>query len=263
MGNTLTFTQFQLYLDETFPEHKLSIEEHFLPRMKDIIIDSFLSVRRKMNPNNRKGCFELFGFDFLMDEEFRLWLLEINTNPFLGTPNDDMRVLVRTMMEDMVRLVIDPVCKPKNQPVERESGFELIYREENQWAGITALNQRRSFNLDLSYPIPDLKPFIGKMHTSKKNISYKAKVFLKKIPQISLVDTTAEEKAEGSADKSMDKSIEKPIHDARPHSMAPQKQQTFRGRNQAGRTSESGENSQERQSYRKFTNNKSQDKVRN
>jgi D-alanine-D-alanine ligase-like ATP-grasp enzyme len=39
-----------------------------------------------MNPNYRKNIFELFGFDFLLDEEFRLWLLEINTNPFLGTP---------------------------------------------------------------------------------------------------------------------------------------------------------------------------------
>jgi D-alanine-D-alanine ligase-like ATP-grasp enzyme len=47
-----------------------------------------------MNPNNRKNVFELFGFDFLLDEEFRLWLLEINTNPFLGTPSKAMKILV-------------------------------------------------------------------------------------------------------------------------------------------------------------------------
>jgi hypothetical protein len=58
-----------------------------MPRVKDIMIDSFLSVRKKMNPNNRKNIFELFGFDFLIDEDFRVWLIEINTNPFLGTPN--------------------------------------------------------------------------------------------------------------------------------------------------------------------------------
>lgn len=65
-----------------------------MPRVKDIMIDSFLSVRRKMNPNNRKHMFELFGFDFVLDEDFRLWLLEINTNPFLGTPNKFMEGLV-------------------------------------------------------------------------------------------------------------------------------------------------------------------------
>jgi hypothetical protein len=77
--------------------------------MKDLIIDSFLSVRHKMNPNKRKNAFELFGFDFLIDEDFRIWLIEINTNPFLGTPNKDMIKLVPQMINDMVKIVIDPV----------------------------------------------------------------------------------------------------------------------------------------------------------
>ena len=58
-----------------------------VPRMKDLIIDSFLSVRNKMNPNKRKNIFELFGFDFMIDEDYRTWLIEINTNPHLGTPS--------------------------------------------------------------------------------------------------------------------------------------------------------------------------------
>jgi len=87
-----------------------------MPRIKDIIIDSFLSVRHKMNPNRRKNCFELFGFDFLLDEDFRIWLLEINTNPFLGTPCKDMVILVPQMIEDMLKLAVDPICKPKNRP---------------------------------------------------------------------------------------------------------------------------------------------------
>lgn len=72
-----------------------------MTRIKDIVIDTFLSVRRKMNPNNRKYCFELFGFDFLLDEDFRVWLLEVNTNPFLGTPNAYMKELVPNMIEDL------------------------------------------------------------------------------------------------------------------------------------------------------------------
>lgn len=60
-----------------------------------------MSVRKKMNPQNRKNIFELFGFDFLMDEDYRLWLIEVNTNPFLGTPNPDMQVLVPNMIEDL------------------------------------------------------------------------------------------------------------------------------------------------------------------
>lgn len=56
--------------------------------MKNLIIDSYLSTKSKLNPNLRKNCFELFGYDFLIDEDFRIWLIEVNTNPYLGVPND-------------------------------------------------------------------------------------------------------------------------------------------------------------------------------
>lgn len=58
-----------------------------VPRIKDLIIDSILSVKNTLNPNKRSPCFELFGYDFLIDEDYRIWLLEINTNPYLGLPN--------------------------------------------------------------------------------------------------------------------------------------------------------------------------------
>ena len=77
-----------------------------VPRMKDLIIDSFLSVRNRLNPNKRKNCFELFGFDFLLDEDFRVWLIEINTNPYLGTPNKEMEILVPKMMSLLLSLAI-------------------------------------------------------------------------------------------------------------------------------------------------------------
>jgi len=143
-----------------------------MPRIKDIMIDSFMSVRSKMNPNKRKNCFELFGFDFLLDEDFRLWLLEINTNPFLGTPNKDMVVLVPKMVEDMIKIAVDPICKPRVRPSPvDQNGFELIYREESNYSVPQQpyLNQRRPFSLDLCYPIPELRPFIGKMPPKLKS----------------------------------------------------------------------------------------------
>ena len=102
-----------------------------MPRIKDIILDTFLSVRTKMNPNNRKNVFELFGFDFLLDEDFRIWLIEVNTNPFLGTPCPFMKDLLPNMINDMLKIVVDPVCKPRSVPEDdRENDFELLYREQ-------------------------------------------------------------------------------------------------------------------------------------
>lgn len=62
--------------------------------MRAIIIDSYLAVRKLINSKKRKNCFELFGYDFLIDEDFRVWLLEINTNPYLGLPNAFIKKLV-------------------------------------------------------------------------------------------------------------------------------------------------------------------------
>jgi len=85
------------------------MDNHFVPRFQDIIIDTFLSVRNQMNPNKRKDVFELFGFDFIIDEDFRVWLLEVNTNPYLGIPNSYIKELLPQMLDDMVRLIVDPI----------------------------------------------------------------------------------------------------------------------------------------------------------
>ena len=140
-----------------------------MPRIKDIILDTFLSVRTKMNPNHRKNVFEVFGFDFLLDEDFRIWMIECNTNPFYGTPCQFMKDLVPKMFNDLLKIVVDPVCPPKNIPeFDRENDFELLYREEGKNG--PAVNVRRPFSLDLVYPIPELRPFIGKKSSVKEKL---------------------------------------------------------------------------------------------
>ncbi len=39
------------------------------------------SARKKLNPNRRKHSFEIFGFDYIIDSELNVWLIEVNTNP--------------------------------------------------------------------------------------------------------------------------------------------------------------------------------------
>lgn len=129
-GNTLSFDEFQKYLDETDKKRKIDIKRDFIDRIQDIMIDTFLSARRCMNPNNRQGTFELFGFDFLIDEDYRVWLVEVNSNPYLGMPNDYMKQLLPKMMNDMCKLVLDPIYEPRIIPEpERQNDFEILYRE--------------------------------------------------------------------------------------------------------------------------------------
>lgn len=133
-GNMVNFTQFQTYLDSTFPG-KVSVANDIVPRMKDLVIDCFSSVKYSVNPNRRKNHFELFGFDFMIDEDFRTWLIEVNTNPYLGKPNQWSKEIIPAMIDEMFRIVLDPIYPPRDQYYNSQSfynrkhNFELIYSE--------------------------------------------------------------------------------------------------------------------------------------
>ena len=51
--------------------------------MKEIVSLTIDSVKNKINKNKRELTFEIFGYDFILDSDFHLWLIEINTNPSL------------------------------------------------------------------------------------------------------------------------------------------------------------------------------------
>ena len=80
--------------------------------MKDLAIDSYLSAKNTMNPSKRRNCFELFGFDFMIDEDFRVWLLEVNTNPYIGIHNKGMMNILPEMFSDLFKIVLDPIFDP-------------------------------------------------------------------------------------------------------------------------------------------------------
>lgn len=146
-----------------FPQYKINVREHFIPRMKDLIIDSFLATKSQLNPNKRKHCFELLGYDFLIDEDFRLWLIEINTNPYFGVPNAFIAGLLPKMMDDLLDIVLDPIYPPMNKPesncknanhidLKRPNDFELLYCECNSSYSPNPINLRRPFSVSL-YPV--------------------------------------------------------------------------------------------------------------
>lgn len=108
--------------------------------MKDLIIDTFNASKAQLNPNKRKNCFEFLGYDFLIDEDFRLWVIEVNTNPYFGVPNVFIADLLPKMMDDLLELVVDPTYPPLNKQQSnnkaitlhlgtRPNDFELIYND--------------------------------------------------------------------------------------------------------------------------------------
>ena len=77
---------------------------------QDMSGETFSPVK---NVNIAKNTFELFGFDFMVDKNEKLWLIEVNTNPCIETSSKLLEDLVPRMLDDAFRKTVDLVFKPQ------------------------------------------------------------------------------------------------------------------------------------------------------
>ena len=59
--------------------------KHLVPQMKKLVTDTIRATCYKLDPKRLMNTFEILGYDFMIDENFKLSLIEVNTNPCLET----------------------------------------------------------------------------------------------------------------------------------------------------------------------------------
>lgn len=80
-----SFTAFRAYLEQHNLDHKA-----LFARIEDLVIKTILSIEGIVfsattnQVSFRHNCFELFGFDILLDSKLKPWLLEVNLSPSLA-----------------------------------------------------------------------------------------------------------------------------------------------------------------------------------
>lgn len=109
----------------------------------------------------RENTFEIFGLDYMIDDNFKVWLIEVNTNPCLAISSSILARIIPSMIvkiflfnnfihyyyfsktqENAFRIAIDPILTPpgiedwpgnKRQycpdGLVESNKFELIYDE--------------------------------------------------------------------------------------------------------------------------------------
>ena len=82
-------------------------------------------MSKKLNPNKRKYCFELFGFDFMLDADLNCWLIEVNTNPCLEESSKLLEILIPRMVDDMFKLTIDKVFNQNQSETPTQGKINL------------------------------------------------------------------------------------------------------------------------------------------
>jgi len=80
-------------------------------KIYDLIVKTVLAIEQTVVENvrklglNRGNCFDLFGFDVLLDANLKPWLLEVNLSPSLGTDSPLDLFIKTNLIADTLNLV--------------------------------------------------------------------------------------------------------------------------------------------------------------
>jgi hypothetical protein len=117
------------------------------------VADTFRAVYGKIDPKRRVNTFEIYGYDFMFDDDFKVYLIEVNTNPCLELGCPLLARLIPTMVENALRLSIDPLFPaPDNWSQKKcvvndicpENKFELIFDEKIDGSYLTELMKEKN-----------------------------------------------------------------------------------------------------------------------
>ena len=71
--------------------------------------DTFRAVERKIDPERKTNSFEVFGYDFMIDDQLQLKLIEVNTNPSIEICCPLLARIIPSMLDSVFRVALDPL----------------------------------------------------------------------------------------------------------------------------------------------------------
>ena len=85
---------------------------------------------------NDRHCFECYGYDIIIDDNLKPWLIEVNASPSLTSTTSSDRIMKFKLISDIINIVVPngeiPDVKSYNkQPLKEALGnFDVLYDEE-------------------------------------------------------------------------------------------------------------------------------------
>lgn len=100
-GNKLSYIEFQKYLDSQ--NNTCDFVKEVVPKMKAMVRDSMRAVSRKIDPDRKAFSCEIYGYDFMIDEDMTPWMIEVNTNPCFELSSPYLARLIPAMVENALK----------------------------------------------------------------------------------------------------------------------------------------------------------------
>ncbi|CAL8107214.1 unnamed protein product [Calicophoron daubneyi] len=94
-------------------------------RIQRIIYHMFLASKNRLA--TRVGIFELYGLDFLIDQNMKVWLLEANTNPAMHVNCDVLQDVLPNLIKQTVNIVFECFEKARmDRPLLPLTGYSNL-----------------------------------------------------------------------------------------------------------------------------------------
>lgn len=100
-GNKLSYPEFQKFLDSV--KIDCDFVKQVVPKLKQMAQDSMRAVSRKLDPSRKTFTLEIFGYDFMIDEDLNPWMIEVNTNPCFELSSPYLARLIPAMVENALK----------------------------------------------------------------------------------------------------------------------------------------------------------------
>lgn len=101
----------------------------------------------KCLPGNRNSCFELYGFDVIIDESLKPWLLEVNVFPSLSSSSPFDKIVKSQLVCDTFTLIgIRGYDKQRVHGVSRDEEMKMML---SKYSNLINLEEpRRSLTIE-------------------------------------------------------------------------------------------------------------------
>ena len=99
-GGKWHITNLRLYIEATYG---LEASNRLFYLIDQLIINSLKAVQNVMI--NDRHCFECYGYDVLIDQDLKPWLVEVNSSPSLSTTTDSDRIMKSSLLKDIYNVV--------------------------------------------------------------------------------------------------------------------------------------------------------------
>eukprot|EP00929_Paragymnodinium_shiwhaense_P057356 TRINITY_DN28705_c0_g1_i3.p2 TRINITY_DN28705_c0_g1~~TRINITY_DN28705_c0_g1_i3.p2 ORF type:complete len:258 (+),score=70.13 TRINITY_DN28705_c0_g1_i3:1684-2457(+) len=113
--SVMSLSDFKAILEETTGSPS-TWDDKLRPQLEHIVTETLRSVQKKLVHHPRR--FALFGYDLIVDEDLKLWLLEVNYSPGCEERQQFLSVMLRRMIHRLVEIACLGKTSPDGHPLD-------------------------------------------------------------------------------------------------------------------------------------------------